>query len=190
MADDKRIATPYFRASFPHVFEKHKQPNGEMKFSITMLFPQDANLDALKALAMETATAKFGSDLAGLESPFKDGNEKAKKYPGHANMIVIEARTDYKPGVRNAANTEDILVADVSPDGFYPGCWARAKVNAFAWENSGRRGVSFGLSNLQKVKDDESFATTYDPSDDFDAVPNTAGADTGGAEAGGAGWLG
>ena len=189
MAEDKRIATPFFRAAFPHLMQKAKQPNGEMKFGITMLFPKDTDLGALKALAMETAKARFGDALEGLVSPFKDGNEKAKKYASHVDMIVIEARTDYKPGIVGPDGKTEIVLEDVSPEGFYPGCWARAKVNCFAWENAGRRGVSFGLSNVQKVRDDESFATTYDPAEDFDAVANTSSADTGGEAAGGDDWL-
>lgn len=185
MSDDTRIPTPYFRASFVHVFEKHKQPNNEMKFGITMLFPKDTDFAVMRKLAAETAKARFGDSLDGLVSPFKDGNEKATKYPSHADMIVVEARTDYKPGIVGPDGKTEIL----DSESFYSGCWARAKVNCFAWENSGRRGVSFGLSNLQKVKDDESFETRYDPAEDFNAVENTAGADVGGASAGGDDWL-
>jgi hypothetical protein len=183
MADDNRIPTPHFRVSFPAVFEKKQQPNGEMKYGLTMLFPKDSDLKTLQVLAKETAQAKFGEIPSGLVSPFKDGNEKASKYPSHADMIVIEARTDYKPGIVGPDGKTEILDSEA----FYAGCWARAKVNCFAWENAGRKGVSFGLSNLQKVKDDESFETRYDPAEDFDAVANTADAPTG--DAGGDDWL-
>ena len=188
MAEDTRIPTPYFRASFVSVITKKAQPNGEMKYSLTMLFPKDTDFAKMKALAAETAKAKWGSIPDGLVSPFKDGNEKAKKYPSHADMVVVEARTDYKPGIVGPDGKTEILDQE-APDGFYSGCWARAKVNAFAWENSGRKGVSFGLSNLQKVRDDEPFETRYDPADDFDAVENTASGDTGGEAAGGDDWL-
>jgi hypothetical protein len=188
MADDTRIATPYFRVSFPHPFEKAKQPNGEMKYGLTMLFPNDTDFAAMKALAADAAKAKFGDIPEGLVSPFKDGNEKAKKYPSHIDMIVVEARTDYKPGIVGPDGKTEILDSET----FYAGCWACCKVNAYAWENSGRKGVSFGLSNIQKVKDDESFETRYDPSDDFDSVANTAEGATeseGAAAAGKDDWL-
>lgn len=191
MAEDTRIATPYFRASFVSVMQKKQQPNGELKYSITMCFPKDSDFSRMQALAKETVIAKFGSVPQGLVSPFKDGNEKAHKYPAsHKDMIIVEARTDYKPGVVGPDGKTEILDQE-APDGFYSGCWARAKVNCFAWENSGRKGVSFGLSNIQKIKDDEPFETRYDPADDFDAVENTAGAATGAAAVGGGGddWL-
>lgn len=179
MADNERIATPYFRASFVSVMQKKQQPNGEMKYSLTMCFPKNTDFTQMQALAKKAAESRWGQVPAGLVSPFKDGNEKADKYPdSHKDMIVIEARTDYKPGVVGPDKSE-ILDQD-PPNGFYSGCWARAMVNAFAWENSGRKGVSFGLSNLQKVKDDVPFQTSYDPAEDFDAVPNQGGANTGG----------
>jgi len=181
MADD-RIATPYFRASFVSVMQKKQQPNGDMKYSLTMCFPKDTDFTRMQALAKETAEKKWGTVPKGLVSPFKDGNEKADKYPSHKDTIIVEARTDYKPGVVGPDKQE--ILDQEAPDGFYSGCWARAMVNCFAWENSGRKGVSFGLSNLQKVKDDEPFETRYDPADDFDAVENTAAAPTGDAEGG------
>ena len=167
---DNRITTPAFRVSFHSVFEKKEQQNGKNQYCVTMLFPKDTDLDALKKAVGAACKEKWNGKPENFQSPFKDGNAKASKYESHKDRIVVEARTDYKPQIRNAANSADIEHAEVSPDGFYNGCWARAKVGTFTWSNSGKNGVSFGLSNIQKIRDDESFETSFDASEDFDAV--------------------
>ena len=171
MADRIKLLTPFFRVAFPSLFEKKEQPNGKKQYSMTMLFPKDTDFTALRDAVAQTAQNEWGSVPEGLKMPFKDGNAQAEKYPSHKDMVVIECKSDYAPRVRNPANSDDILIEDISPEGIYPGCWARAQVQLFPWENSGKRGVSFGIAELiQKVKDDEPFVTRADPDSVFDAI--------------------
>ena len=53
---------------------------------------------------------------------------------------------------------------------FYPGCYARATVRAFAYDQAGNRGVAFGLQNIQKLADGEPLGGRTKPHDDFEPV--------------------
>lgn len=168
----KKLTTGIFRVSFPHVFKPQTTPSGEQRFSVVMLFPKDAEADlkALKALAKTAAFEKWGKDS--IESkkvkpqwPWRDGEEKAEQYDGYEGMIFMTASSKNKPKVVDK-NVEPII--DESE--FYPGCFAKAAVNAYAWEWKGKKGVSFGLINLQKVKDGEAFGFSSKPEDDFEVV--------------------
>jgi len=193
MVDRIKLLTPFFRVAFPSVFEKKQQPNDKTQYSITMLFPKDTDFAAMKEAVKQCAIDKWGSIPEGLKVPFKDGNAQAEKYPSHTDMVVVEAKSDYKPRVRNPANSDDILIEDVSPEGFYAGCWARAQLQVFGWENTGTKGVSFGLAELiQKVKDDETFITRSDPDEVLDPIaPEISGQAASPAPSGGGddGWL-
>jgi hypothetical protein len=66
-------------------------------------------------------------------------------------MLYFTASSKAKPGV---------VDADVSPimeqSEVYSGCYARVSLRAFAFSNSGNKGVSFGLGNVQKLADGDS----------------------------------
>ena len=106
-----------------------------------------------------------------LRNPFRDQAEKAKRNDtgdyvmpsGYVEgAIFLNLKSSQKPHIVNQ-NVEDII--DKSE--FYAGCWARASVNAYAYDQKGNCGVAFGLNNLQKVADGESFSGRTRPEDDF-----------------------
>ena len=43
----------------------------------------------------------------------------------------------------------------MEPEEIYSGCYVRASINAYAFNIQGNSGVSFGLNNIQKVRDGE-----------------------------------
>lgn len=166
--ENKKIITPVFRASFANVFKPRSPFEGqEPVYSVQMLFPKSTDLKPLKEAVRAAIVKKWGADKAewpkNLRLPFKDGNEK--NLEDYKDMTVIEARSKMKPGVVDQ-NVQDIIEASE----FYSGCWARATVTCFAYDKAGNRGVSFGLQNLQKVKDDTAFSGKRNPKDDFEAL--------------------
>lgn len=175
--------TPVFRVAFPNVFKPRKNDmNGKDEYSVVALFPIDADLAGLKKIAMNAAINKWGADRSvwpqNLKSPFRDQGEKAKKnekgdmvlpegYVAGAKFLTL--RTTERPGVVDQNVQEIIDTAD-----FYGGCYAMASINAFAYDQKGNRGISFGLGNIQKQKDGDPFGNRTKPQDDFAPV---AGAD-------------
>lgn len=158
-----RVVTPEFRVSYPHVFKPQGmqgKPNAAKKYSITMLFAKDADLTAVKAAMKQAKIQAFGEDSAkwpkGLESPVSDGDSpKNADKEGYAGHWVIKASSseDQRPTVVDQ-NVEPIL----NQGDFYPGCFARASVLAYIWDNEFGKGVGFILDHVQKMRDGQSFA--------------------------------
>lgn len=183
------INTPTFRVSYPNVFKAKKNDlNGKDEFSIVALFKKGEDISALKTAAQKAITDKWGPDKAkwpqNLRSPFRDQAERAKEVDGkrilpaghEEGAIFLNLKSSQRPGVVDQ-NVQDIL--DESQ--FYAGCFARASVNAYAYDQKGNRGVSFGLGNIQKVKDGEPLGNRARPESDFApiAVEESAGKSAG-----------
>lgn len=169
-----KVLTPKFRVSFPNVFKaKVNNLSGEEEFSLVALFPKDADLTFLKAAAKEAIVEKWGADKSKwpklLRNPLRDQADKMKEGvlpAGHEEgAMFLNLKTKQRPGIVNE-NMEDII--DSSE--FYPGCYARASVNAYAYDQKGNRGVAFGLSNIQKMGDGESLGGRSTPEQDFAPV--------------------
>lgn len=169
MSSDKeslRVTTPVFRLSFPNLKQPKSNFEGQAPaYSIQMLFDQDADLSKMKAAAHAAAVKKWGSDYkkkVKFKHPtFKDGDEK--NLDDYKGKVVVEARTKQKPGVVDK-NREEIL--DLNE--VYAGCYCRATLTVYAYDKAGNKGVSFGLQNVQKVKDGPAFSGRKNAKDDFD----------------------
>jgi len=160
-----KVKTPIFRVSFPSVFEPKGYNGGPEKYSVVMLFDSDADLTAMKTILREAATEKWGTKLPpNLRNAFRDGKEKSELQGYGEGVTFATASSKQKPGLVDQA------VQQIMDRGeFYAGCYARATVTAFAYDQQGNRGVSFGLGNLQKVKDGERFDGRTNAEDDFEA---------------------
>jgi hypothetical protein len=151
------LITPEFRVAFAHVFEPREGENGD-KWELVMIFDKSTDITALKTAAGKAAREKWG-DAAGkmkLDSPFHDGTEKVDRegnvYDGFGpGVVYLRASSTFQPGIVDAH-----LKPIIDRTAFYSGCYARAEVNAFAYDRNGKRGVSFGLRNLQKLRDGKS----------------------------------
>ena len=171
------IVTPEFRVSFPAVFTPKPGMNASAKpkYSIGMLFPKTTDLTPIKKLVHAAIVGKWGEDKAkwpkGLYQPFRDGAEK--DYDGYGpDVIFATASSTAKPGLVDASVQPIIAQED-----FYGGCYARAKIDVYAFEAKDtttgavlKRGVSFGLVNVQKMRDGEPFSGRTKAENDFDAI--------------------
>lgn len=162
------LVTPEFRASFVFVHrpQKKKKPEEKEKYSISMLFAKDADLSALKAEVKRVALEQFPDPATRpkLHLPFRDQGEM--DYPGYeAGAVFIRASNEKKPGLVDGAKRPITNEAD-----FYSGCYARAHIHVFYYFNSGRHGISFGLDNIQKIRDGEPLGGRQRAEDVFDAI--------------------
>jgi hypothetical protein len=156
MADN--IITPEFRAAFVGLFKAtapKDNPAGAKKFSMRAVFMPDADISALKREAMIAAEEKWGAGKVPktIRSPFRTNEELENPIPGvpdDAVVMTFSANEDRRPGVVDK-NLQDII----DDSEVYSGAWFRAQVRAYAYDNAGNKGVSFGLQNVQKTKDDE-----------------------------------
>lgn len=167
----KKITTQLFRVSFPEVFEARSFQGSDPKYSIQMLFPKDTtDMNELISEVKRLAQEKWGKKKPkGFTNPIKDGDtltdsddEEIESTKGY---WVVRASSKRKPGI---VDKDKNLITAEEADEFYPGCWARATLNGFTYDTKGNKGVSFGLNNLQKLKDDEPFGGRTSPENDFD----------------------
>ena len=168
----EKIMSPEFRVSFAYVFTPQTGfDNGTPKYSLVMLIPKKTDITEMKRILKAAAVTKWGDKIPkGLRNPIRDGDEK--ELDGYKDMWAISATSKIKPGLVDADKTA-ILTSDV----FYSGCYARATLTAFAYDQKGNKGVAFGLQNIQKLRDGEPFSGRTRPEEDFDAQAGSPSGD-------------
>lgn len=160
MADSKSAMTPIGTLCFPALFEPKAPAQGaEPRYSCILVFDDIALKTAayqnLRKAVMEAITEKWGAAkaqdqnfLRTLRLPFRPTAEK--EYTGFdRGDIFISPWSKSQPGIVDVQGTDIKVAGDV-----FAGQQARATVRAFAYEQSGNKGVAFGLEHLQIVKAD------------------------------------
>lgn len=154
-----KVITGKVRLSYAHLFEPFStQPDQEPKFSCVLLIPKTdvetiAKLREAQATALEAGKVKFGGTIPkNWKDTIKDGDvegdlERNPEYEGHLYMTV-SSKT--RPGIVDQAVQPIMDSSEV-----YSGCYARVSINAFAFNQQGNKGVSFGLNHVMKIADGE-----------------------------------
>lgn len=170
-----KVVTGVVRLSYAHLFEPFSQNPGESdpKFSTVILIPKTDKAtvrkikDAIEA-AKENGKAKWGGKIPpNVAITLHDGDEEADlernpEYEGHFYMSVSSKQ---RPGLVDQAVNPILDSTEL-----YSGCYARVSINAFPYLYSGKKGVSFGLNHVQKVRDGEPLGGRTRAEDDFDEL--------------------
>lgn len=175
------LISPMGRVSFESVYQPTAMEEGQKKkFKLTLLIPkkptdpqQIALLKQLYKTANDVCREKFGCDLKNgkyknkpIKSPFRCGSEKSHLAGYDDSVYAVSFSGQIKPSV---VNQRKIIIPEGSSE-FYNGCWAHVTYNAFPYDTVSV-GVSFGLFNVQKIKDGDPFgAIATDPNQEFDVV--------------------
>lgn len=167
-----RVVTGKVRLSYVHIFEPYtSDPEKEARYSVTILIPKSdkSTMDKIRAAEQaakeEGKASKFNGKIpTNLSSIIHDGDEEADldKNPEYAGHYYMAMSSKQRPGV---------VDLDLNPildsTAVYSGCYARVAINAFAYNTAGKKGVSFGLNNVQFVEDGEPLGGRSRPEDDF-----------------------
>ena len=177
------IVTPVFRLSYPHIWEpQFNQLAKRNEYSIQMLFEKataKASLAEMVKLVNSLVFWKWGSiDKNEIRRPFIDGDTKkdyagviyAEKNPAYKGMIIVKSWSKQAPGIVDATGKHPIL----QQDEVYGGCYCKALVNIYAYDQAGNKGISIGLNGLQKVRDGEPFGNRVRAEDAFSPVEGEA----------------
>lgn len=155
------LVTPKGRILWNALFVPRKGKKDQAgKFEFNIAIPKGADLKVLFDAAIEAGNGKFGKafkDAEGkwpksIKSPFKKSSENDKlgdiadEFP-----LYIAARSKDKPGVVGPNGKAE----GVELEHVYPGRWAKASIQAFAYETDGNKGVTFGLVNVQLLDNDD-----------------------------------
>lgn len=169
------MLTGVFRASYAYVFEPQvpRDGKGEAKYQVTMLVPKSdtATYQAMQAeisRALQEGVQKvFGGQMpARPKTPLYDGDGVkdsgepfGEECRGH---WVVRASSRNRPAV-----VDREIRPIIDPSGFYSGCYARATVSFYAFNQNGNRGVGCGLNSIQKIADGEPLSGRTTPEEDF-----------------------
>jgi hypothetical protein len=172
------LLTPNATLSFPVLFAPKPRSEGSKPvYSCALLFDKKAQASAeykaMQSACIDAAKAKFGANvnLKSLTFPFRDAGEK--DYSGYEDgLTYINPWSEQRPGVVDA-RVQDVI----DPSLVYAGMTVRASIAPFAWSNSGKKGVSFGLNHLQLVKEGDRIdgripaSKAFKPIEDSDSPP-------------------
>lgn len=177
MAD--KITTGEVRFSYAFLFEARApkdRPDGDKKYSVTLLIPKSDKATIKRLRDAEAKAAEENKGIWGgkiphnLKSIIHDGDVEADletnpEYEGHWYMSV-SAGERYKPGIVDRQMNPIIDAGEL-----YSGCYGRVSLVPFAYNTQGNKGISFGLRNVQKLREGEPLGGVAGRAeDDFDAV--------------------
>lgn len=182
--NSENIITPRGRMVYPAFF-KPQLPPGEKdpdkaRFQATLLIPAGADLTVLEAAVealVEENVPAGKRKTAKVKLPFL-ATEDSKSLSDHAEEYptMIRCAAKFAPDVVTPKGDRTIKESEES-DWVYGGRWARFSIRPYWWSHkTGGMGVSFGLQNVQLLKDDEPIAGSRvkgtdefaDASDDLD----------------------
>jgi hypothetical protein len=180
-----RLITPPCRASYPKLFEPEINDQGKKVWSVTLLIEDTEEgrtfLKAAEKEAEEAARAKFGARYDSLrKSPsFKwairyDTDKYASLTPKVLAYVNVRSY-ETPPGVVSIYAGPDGKPAKITdPALIYPGCYLRASLHAYATDRPDSKSVSFGLGNVQKLRDAERIDSRVNAQDEFEADATAA----------------
>lgn len=173
-ADPQRVVTGVVRASYVNLDEPRETGEGadaKLKYQVTLIIPKKdkVTLKAMKAAAEVAINAKWGDKRpARVHSSLHDGDgerENGEPFGEECEgAMVITVSSDRKPGIVDA-NVTPVM----KPGYVVSGDYIKADIRAYAYERKGKKGVSFGLSNVQFWEKGEPLGNVSRPEDAFEA---------------------
>jgi hypothetical protein len=168
------IITPEGVASFLNIFRPHptqKTADGRPKYTMTIIFKKKEQktpmFKRLKEAAEEVVAEKWSDRPKKLKWPFLTAEDLENVPNGlEDDDVFLRLTAINKPGVVDQ-HVQPILDESL----MYAGAVVRCSVQAFTWtDDKGGKGVSFGLNNVQKIKDGPHLAGGSRAEDDFEEV--------------------
>lgn len=174
------LVTGKVRFSYANVFEPRETQSGEEKYSVTLLIPKSDTdtyqrivAEINKCLQEAVASVFKGVMPANPRLPLYDGDglresgeEFSAECKGH---WVISAKSNLAPEVVDAS-----CQPIISKSEFYSGCYGRASIRFYAYNQNGNKGVGCGLGNVQKLEDGQPLGGRTTATEDF-GMPSNQG---------------
>ncbi|WP_422447847.1 DUF2815 family protein [Thermoanaerobacterium sp. DL9XJH110] len=169
---DTKVITGKVRFSYCHIFKPVAISEGqEPKYSVCLLIPKSDKETLKKIKAAIEAAKQLGVSLwggkipANLKLPLRDGDEERPDQPEFQGHYFLNATSKQKPGIVDRQLNEIIDSTEV-----YSGCYGRASINFYPFNQAGNKGIACGLNNIQKLADGDYLGGRSRPEDDFDVV--------------------
>lgn len=168
-----KVVTGVIRGSYCNLFKsvlgKNSKEGDTPKYGMTILIPKDdaVTLKKIKAAQEVAIAAKWAKRPPKVEMTLHDGDEPrpstgeafGDECKGH---FVMNCQSKFKPKILDRDGNEVIDAAACGSGDYY-----KVSINAYAYENSGKRGVAFGLNNVLFWAQGESLGGAGRAEDDF-----------------------
>lgn len=173
------LVTGKIRFSYVNVFSPRVTPNGEEKYSVTILIPKN-DIDTYqrisdeinKCLQENLASVFNGVMPSNPKLPIHDGDglrQSGEPYGAECKgHWVITASSKNAPQIVDNSVPEPLPI--MSKEEFYSGCYGRASLRFYAYNQNGNKGIGCGLGNVQKLEDGQPLDGRTTAAEDF-AVP-------------------
>ena len=163
-----KVVTGKVRFSYANVFTPVASEEGKTpKFSVSLIIPKSdketiKKIEAAYEEVKAGAAAFFGGTVPkGLKGGLRDGDEE-KDDAAYANAYFINANSVQRPGLVYSE-----MNAIISPEDFYSGCYGRASLTFYPYNQQGSKGIAVGLNNLQKTADGDKLGGGSSAAQDF-----------------------
>ena len=163
-----KVVTGKVRFSYANVWEAKSINGGDEKFSISLIIAKAdtktiAEIKAAIEAAKQDGKAKLGGKIpANLKLPLRDGDAERPDDEAYKNSYFVNANSKDRPNVVDK-NVKPIL----DQDEVYSGCYGRASITFYAFNQNGNKGIACGLQNIQKLSEGEPLSGRSRAEDDF-----------------------
>lgn len=166
----KNTRFSYLNANEP----KTPMGGGEPKYSVSLIIPKSDAVTVAKIRAAIQAAYVEGEsklrgnsrvtpDLDSLKTPLRDGDKERKGDAAYANAWFLNANSTIKPKAFDADGNEIIDSSEL-----YSGIYGKAKINFYAYNANGNKGIAAGFQGLKKLRDGEHLGGFSVSAADFD----------------------
>jgi hypothetical protein len=108
-----------------------------------------AFIEKMEKLCKVLAKDKWGKVPAKLQLPFADGDDGDNPEFEGCTIFNSSRKEDFGPPDIVDASLDQII----DPQEIYSGMFCRISLSPYCWEYGKKKGVSFGLGNVQKTRD-------------------------------------
>lgn len=169
---ETKVITGKVRFSYLNVFEPTAiDENSRKTYNVSLIIPKSDTvtiskikkaIEAAKELYKSKLVDKNGKMPATMWNPLRDGDLERGDSPEYENSFFVNAKSEVRPGL-----VDKDLNPIMSKDELYSGCYGRASISFFGFNQSGNKGISCGLNNLQKLSDGEPLGGGASAESDF-----------------------
>jgi hypothetical protein len=157
-----RLVTPEGRLMYLYLDRPDQgREFSDNKYKATIAWPKGADLSALRDALAKAARMEWGDDvdLASLQKPFRDGDEKGGQLAGQIYLCAKVNGVDDQGRIKGGPQVVDAEGARIAPDAVtetcYAGCYGRVSITFLPYRAGTVRGVTAILGNVQKLRDGE-----------------------------------
>ena len=169
-----KLVTGKVRFSYANVFEPRETIGGDSKYSVMLLIPKSDSVTYNRIMDEINKTLQESIDV------FKGVMTSNPKLPVHDGDGLKQSGEAYGPECKghwvltaSSKDTPEVVDAQCNPiisrTDFYSGCYGRASLRFYAYNQSGNKGIGCGLGNVQKLEDGQPLDGRTTAAEDFGA---------------------